>query len=86
MIFRDEIKQHSRFFLHRRVKILPAKSLVYLPDGTFKGIILLMGKPLASTEFLLQFFYGLHGSLVGSMKLYVVSGLLYRQLLIIVSV
>ena len=45
-----------------------------------------MGKPLTSTEFFLQFFYGQHGSLVGSMELYFVSGLLYRQLLIIVSV
>lgn len=45
-----------------------------------------MGKPLTSTEFFLQLFYGLHGSFIGCMELYFVSDLLYRQLLIIVSV
>ena len=86
MILCYEVKQHGCFFLYRRIKILPAESLIYLPYGTLERIVFLIGEPLAAAKLGLQFFDSLHGSFVGSTELGFVCGLLHSQLLVIVLV
>ena len=77
MVLYYKIKQHGSLFLNRLIEVLASKSLIDLPDTTLKGIVLLVSKPLASTELLLQGVDCLHRILVGSTKRLFLGGFLY---------
>ena len=86
MVFGDEIEQHGDLLLHAGIKFLASEGLIDLSDGTLERVVFLVAEESAATEFLTESLDGFHGTLVGGMKPILLSGLLYRQALIVVVV
>ena len=64
MILGDEVEEHGGFLFHRRVEFFASEGLVYLTDAALERVVLLVAKPLATTELVMQATDFGHGILV----------------------
>ena len=86
MVLHYKIQQHGCLFFYRRIKVLAAKSLIYLSYAASERIIFFICKPSTFAKLHFQGVDGIHGILVGGVEKFLLGCLLNAQCLIIVAV
>ena len=86
VVLRHQIKQHSSFFLNRRIEFLAVPGLVDLADGTMERLVLFISEQGAFAKFSFQLLDDGHCIFVRGVEPFWTSSLLDLQCLVIVAI
>lgn len=86
VVLHHKIQKHCGFLLNRRIEFLATEGLINLSDAALERVVLLVSKPLAAAELLLQCVDSLHRIVVSGTERLVLGSLRDRERLIVVLV
>lgn len=70
VVLGDEVKKHSCLLFNCWIKLLTAKSLIYLTDAAFETVVLLISEEVVASELFSEFFKNIHGSFISGMEFF----------------
>ena len=86
VVLGNKVKEHDRLLFNCWIKLLTAKSLIYLTDAALETVVLLICEEVVAAELFTELFKDFHGSFISGMELFFRRTLRNSQSLVVIIV